>query len=151
MKLPDAEQQITAFINKYSPDMVTRIHACRSRMRVLFPRGFELVYDNYNALAIGFSPTERASDVVLSIAAYPRWVTLFFLKGVKLGDPDSLLQGSGNQVRSIRLTSPEHLDDAKVGRLIAEALLSSQAAFAAAPELATIVKSVSAKQRSRCP
>ena len=151
MKLPDAEQQITAFIEKYSPDMVTKTHACRSRMHALFPRGFELVYDNYNALAIGFSPTVRASDVVLSIAAYPRWVTLFFLKGVKLVDPESLLQGTGNQVRSIRLTSPEHLDDAKVGGLIAEALLSSRAAFAAAPELATIVKSISVKQRPRHP
>ena len=78
-------------------------------------------------------------------------MTLFFLKGVKLVDPESLLQGKGNQVRSIRLTSPEHLDDAKVRGFIAEALLSSRAAFAAAPELATIVKSISVKQLPRHP
>ena len=151
MSLSDEAKQVRSFIEKYSPDMVTRIHACRLRMCELFPRGFELVYDNYNALAIGVSPTVRASDVVLSIAAYPRWVTLFFLKGVKLADPDLLLQGTGNQVRRIRLTSPEHLGDAKVGRLIVEAMASTRAAFAAAPELTTIVKSVSAKQRPRCP
>jgi hypothetical protein len=37
----------------------------------------ELVYDNYNALAIGFGQTERVSDVIFSIAVYPRWVGLF--------------------------------------------------------------------------
>jgi len=46
-------------------------------MRTKFPRANVLVYDNYNALAIGFGPTERASDAVFSIAPFPRWVSLF--------------------------------------------------------------------------
>jgi hypothetical protein len=30
-----------------------------------------LIYDNYNALAVGFSPTERAADTICSIAVRP--------------------------------------------------------------------------------
>jgi hypothetical protein len=32
----------------------------------------ELVYDNYNALVIGYGPTERASDALIFLAVYPR-------------------------------------------------------------------------------
>jgi hypothetical protein len=52
----------------------------RAKIRRLQPRAVELVYDNYNALAIAFGPTERPSDLILSIALYPRWVSLFFTR-----------------------------------------------------------------------
>jgi hypothetical protein len=67
------------------------------------PGAMELVYDKYNALAIGYGPTERASDAVISLAVFPRWVNLYFLKGAKLSDPDKLLKGSGRQVEQVHL------------------------------------------------
>jgi len=70
-------------------------------MRKKFPRAEVMVYYNY-ALAIGFGPSERASDAVFSIVLYPRWVNLFFLQGAGLPDPHKLLKGSGKLVRSIR-------------------------------------------------
>jgi hypothetical protein len=45
-------------------------------------------------LAFGFGPTDRASDALVSVAAYPKWVTLFFLKGARFPDPHNVLQGS---------------------------------------------------------
>ena len=74
----------------------------RAILRRQLPAAFELVYDNYNALAIGFSPTEKTPDAIVSVTLYPRWVSLFFLYGATLPDPLRLLQGSGKQVRSIR-------------------------------------------------
>jgi len=35
-----------------------------------------MVYDNYNGLVIGFGPTERASQGIVSLTIFPRWVTL---------------------------------------------------------------------------
>jgi len=113
------------------------------------PRGFEMVYDNYNGLVFGFSPTERPSDALLSIVGYPRWVGLAFLQGASLADPDGLLQGTGRQVRGRRLSAPKDLDEPKLRALIARALAPEAEAFAAAPPLRTILKSVSAKQRPR--
>jgi hypothetical protein len=146
---PDAA--IRGFVAKYDPAIAARLRACRRKLRDLIPRGYELVYDNYNALVFGFSPSERTSDARLSIAGYPRWVTLFFLKGASVADPDGLLEGTGSQVRGITLTGPGDLDAPAVKALIARALAPAATAFAAAPPLRTIVKSVSAKQRPRRP
>lgn len=143
--------QVDAFIARYTPDMAAAITACRRRLRERVPRGFELVYDNYNALAIGYAWADKASASLVSIAGYPRWVTLFFLYGKGLPDPEGLLEGEGVRVRSIRLTSPEDLDRPAVHRLLDLALAPHEADFAAAPRLQTVVKSVAATQRERRP
>ena len=41
-----------------------------------------MAYNTFNALVIGFCPGDRASEAILSIALYPRWVNLYFLDGV---------------------------------------------------------------------
>ncbi len=50
-------------------------------MRSYLPGATELVYDNYNALAIGFGPSERASEAIFSIALYPALGQPVFLAG----------------------------------------------------------------------
>jgi len=145
------EIAIRGFLSKYDPAIARQLRACRRTIRACVPRGYELVYDNHNALVFGFSPSERTSDALLSIAGYPRWVTLFLLKGATLSDPDGLLHGEGSQVRGLKLGAPADLDAAQVRALIARALAPAAKAFAAAPPLRTIVKSVSAKQRPRRP
>jgi hypothetical protein len=145
------EAQVRQLIARYSPQIAADMRAARARLRELFPRGCELVYDNYNALAIGFASTERAGDAIVSIAGYPKWVTLFFLHGAKLEDPGRLLQGEGSRVRSIRLAPLTLLDDARVLALMRRALAPHKSALRLAPPLRTIIKSVSARQRSRRP
>ena len=77
--MPAPEIQLDAFLDKYTPAVATLARACLAKMRARLPGAVQLVYDNYNALAIGFGPSERASEAIFSIALYPRWVTLFFL------------------------------------------------------------------------
>jgi hypothetical protein len=151
VKAAGVESQIAAFLGKYSPPIEARLRDARGRVRAKFPRGFELVYDNYNALVFGFSPTDRTPDAFLSVAGYPRWVTLFFLNGASLRDPSGLLEGDGKQVRSIRLEDAAQIDTPQVEALIAQAMSPCKTALLAAPPLTTIVKSVSAKQRPRRP
>jgi hypothetical protein len=141
-----SEPQIDCFLRKYSPAMAEYARHCRAKLKAIITNGYELVYDNYNALVFGFAPSEKTSSAVISIAIYPRWVTLFFLHGTDLDDPRGLLEGTGKQVRSIRLKSPEDLDRPDVLEFIDAAMADS---FASAPALTTIVKSVSAKQRPR--
>ena len=145
------ESQIAVFLGKYTPAIEAQLREARTRLRTMFPRGFELVYDNYNALVFGISPTERTSEAFLSVAGYPKWVTLFFLHGAALRDPYGLLEGEGKQVRGIRLKDPVNINTPEVEALIAQASLPYEAALLAAPALTTIVKSVSAKQRPRRP
>lgn len=147
----DNESQIDTFLGKYTPEIEAQLRDARSRLRALFPRGFELVFDNYNALVFAISPTERAPDAFVSVAGYPKWVTLFFLHGAELHDPAGLLEGQGKQVRSIRLRAPADLNTPAVEALISQAAFPRESAFLAAPPLTTVVKSALAKQRPRRP
>jgi hypothetical protein len=147
----EPDRQLAAFMARYSPDVARVARATRSKLRRLLPGALELVYDNYNALVIGFGPTERASDAVLSIALYPRWVSLFFLHGKGLRDPSGLLRGGGSRVRSIVVKQPSLLDTAAVRQLIEEAVSRHPVAIDATQRRRLIIKSVSAKQRPRQP
>jgi hypothetical protein len=118
-------------------------------MRARLPGAIELVYDNYNALAIGFSPTERASDVIFSITLYPRWVSLFFFHGADLPDPRKLLKGSGKQVRHIVLENAADLDKPAVKALMNRALELSAKPLDSANPGRIIIKTISAKHRPR--
>jgi hypothetical protein len=145
------EQQLAVFMAKFMPDVAALAEVVLNKMRRRYPTALELVYDNYNALAIGFSPTERASDGIFSIALYPQWVSLFFLQGAKLPDPAKLLKGSGNFVRYIVLTTPALLDDPEVKALMDEAISRARLTFDLKGTHQLIIKSVSAKQRPRRP
>jgi hypothetical protein len=144
--------QLDAFLDKYHPNIAADARLALRRMRARLPSAQELVYDNYNALAIGFSPTDRASDALFSIAVYPRWVSLFFLQnGIRLRDPDCYLAGSGNKVRHIKLDNGAMIDDPGVQDLIAQALELGGKPIDPAQPRRLIIKSVSAKQRPRRP
>ena len=66
MSMIAVESQIAIFLRKYTPAVEEQLREARTRLRAMFPRGFELVYDNYNALVFGISPTERTSDAFIS-------------------------------------------------------------------------------------
>jgi hypothetical protein len=145
-----AERRLAQFIGKFSPEVARVARAARAKVRSLLPGTFELVYDNYNALALAFSPTEKTSDVILSLALYPRWVSLFFGRGANLPDPSGILRGSGSQIRHVVLAPLEVLDSAPVRRLIKAAVATHPKPLAPGRGR-TIIKSVSVKQRPRRP
>jgi hypothetical protein len=147
-----AADQLDEFLAKFTPEVTETAKQALRKMRTRLPGAIELIYDNYNALAIGFSPTERASDAIFSIALYPRWVSLFFLmNGTKLRDPDGRLQGTGRQVRHIVLETVTIIDDPAVQDLMAQALELSPKQIDSSQPRQLIVKSISAKQRPRRP
>jgi hypothetical protein len=143
---------LNAFMSRYTPEIAATARAALVRLRRQVPGAVEMVYDNYNALVVGFGPSERASDAVLSIALYPRWVTLFFLQdGPQLPDPEGLLKGSGAHVRSIRLETAGHIDAPAVRALIRAALEQADVRIDPAGRRRMVIKSISPKQRPRRP
>lgn len=144
-----AKAQLDGFVAKYPPGVAKLGRAAIARMRKLLPAAHVLVYDNYNALAVGFGPSERAAQIVFSIAMYPRWVSLFFAKGVGLPDPHKRLKGSGNVVRHVVLTELAVLDDPQIRVLMQQALARSGASLQVGKRGAIVIKSIAARQRPR--
>lgn len=146
----DAERQLAAFLDQYLPETAALARALRARLGRRLRRAVQLVYDNYNFLVIGFSPTARPSDAPLSLAVAPRHVNLCFLRGVGLPDPQKRLRGQGSQVRSLRFTRATDFDDPYVRRLI-DAAWSRAPRPGGADAGQVIIRSVSVRKRPRRP
>jgi hypothetical protein len=109
-------------IDRHAPDVAATARAALKTLRARFPGARQVVYERRGILAIGFAPAERGNPV-FSIVLYPRWVRFFFFEGVALDDPEGRLEGSGNQMRTIRVD--EHaaiLGDPYIRGLMKQAL-----------------------------
>jgi hypothetical protein len=149
--IKSAEAQLEEFLARFTPEIEGLAKVALVKMRKRLPGAVEMVYDNYNALVMGFGPTERASEAILSIALYPRWINLFFLYGKDLRDPEKLLKGSGNQVRSLVIETAGTLDDPRVQELIEEAVERARAPFDASRKRKLVIRAIAEKQRPRRP
>ncbi|MGE3804519.1 MAG: hypothetical protein AB7K24_07590 [Gemmataceae bacterium] len=141
-------KQLAGFIAKFDGPIRRLVRRARARLRRRLPGAVELVYDNYNALAIGYGPNERASEAILSLAVYPNWVHLYFLNGAALSDPQKLLKGSGNQGRYLILESDDDMEDPPIRALITQAIKLAKTPLPVGRGY-TVIKSISAKQRPR--
>jgi Domain of unknown function (DU1801) len=148
----NAKAQLEGFIDRFSPEVAVVARAALTRMRARLPGAIELVYDNYNALAIGFGPTEKASEAPFSITLFPRNAALCFLQcGPALPDPTGILEGAGNQARHIKLKTGAEIETPAVQALIAEALARAPRPFDPTQSNRLVIKSISPKQRPRRP
>lgn len=144
-----ASKQLAGFIAKFDPEIAKLVRSARTLLRKRYPTAIELVYDNYNALAIGYSSTDRTSDVLFSLAVYAHGVNLYFMYGRSLPDPQRLLQGSGNQGGFVRLPDLCVLDQRDVKVLMEAAVKQADPPLPTRGRGRTIIKSISSKQRPR--
>ncbi len=148
-ELPLPEEQLKEFIGKFEPKHQALIRAARKALRKRFPTATELVYDNYNFFVIGFGPTERPSDCIVSIAAAANGVGLCFIRGASLPDPAKVLVGSGKQTRFVRLPSAAVFEQPAVQTLLRVAAERGKRPLPATGRGKLVIRSVSAKQRPR--
>lgn len=145
---PTPKQQLAMFLAKYAPAIAKQAKAALGKLDAQMPGATRLVYDNYNALVIAFGGGPKMSDIVCSIALYPKWVTLFFMHGATLPDPDELLEGTGKQIRGIRLVAgAAMLDRPAIRALLREAM--ARAEYVPAAKATLEIRAVVAKQRPR--
>jgi len=142
---------LAGFMSKFDPAVAALARSARRALRQRFPTAVELIYDNYNALAIGWGPNERASEAFVSLAVYARGVNLYFIEGATLSDPHKLLKGSGNQGRFIRLESVAQLDEPGVEALLRAAVRRGETPLPSEGRGYVVIKSISARQRPRRP
>ena len=57
-----SQKQLDSFLARFTPELATLGRRALVKMRKRLPNAIELVYDNYNALVIGFGSSERPSD-----------------------------------------------------------------------------------------
>jgi hypothetical protein len=145
------QAQLETFLDRYDPAIAALGRALIQKIATLAPGASINVYDNYNYLAVGFGATDRASDTIVSVALYPRWVRLFFMRGAELDDPEGLLEGKGPLIRSLVAKTAEHLDQSAVRALFDQAMATARSPINPAAPTRHVIKAVSEKQRPRRP
>jgi hypothetical protein len=116
----------------------------------LYPETNELIYDNYNAVAFGWSPTDKAGDVFCSIAVCSDHVNFGFNRGVDFPDPQKLLIGNGNQYRYLRVRDKSDFPEEYIKKLLEMAYENSLSRLKPVKKVIkgeTIVKSISPVKR----
>jgi hypothetical protein len=144
-------QQLAGFLKKYDPKIAAGARKALATMRKMLPGATELVYDNYNALVIGFGPSEKPSLAVFSLALYPEHISLCFLQGAGLPDPGKRLLGSGNIARHVKLIPLSVLDEREIRELITVGMNRAKVPFDPKQKRKMVIKSISKKQRPRRP
>lgn len=118
----------------------------------MYPTANELIYDNYNAVVVGWSVTERQSHTFCSIAIGRSNHNLHFgfYWGSEIKDPKGILLGEGNQYRYILVNDVDTFPKTYVKKLVKEAFANSVMKVKNQKEMRegfTVVKSVSEKKR----
>lgn len=141
------------FLKSFSAEMQTRTLWLRDFVWGLYPTANELIYDNYNALAFGWSVTDRVGHLFCTIAVGRSSGNIHFgfYWGASLSDPKKILIGQGNQYRYILVKDIDLFPKAYMKKLMKEGYANSMAKVKDKSQLMqgkTIVKSVSAAKRA---
>jgi len=148
----DESKDLLKFLANFDEDIRARALWLREFVWGLYPAANELIYDNYNAVAFGWSPTDRVGHTFCNIAVGRSSgnVHFGFYWGSEIADPRGLLLGNGNQYRYILVTNTKEFPKAYMKQLLKDAYANSLAKVKDKKQLMegkTIVKSVSTAKR----
>ncbi len=93
----------------------------------LYPQTNELIYDSYNAVAFGWTSTDKLGQMFCGIAVYRSNYNIHFnfYWGSELSDPEKILLGQGSRYRYVLVKRKEDFPKAYMKKLITEAFANS--------------------------
>jgi hypothetical protein len=141
------KEDLVKFLQPFHKDIIQVALWLRETVWKLYPKSNELIYDNYNAVAVGWSVSDKVGDTFCSIAiGSNKYVHFGFYWGSKIADPEKKLLGKGSQYRYITVKDKKEFPLAYMKKLMKEAHAYSLSKMKKGEEMpagATIVKSIS--------
>jgi hypothetical protein len=147
-------KDLAKLLKTFDKEVINLVMWLREFAWDLCPKANELIYDNYNALSIGWSVTDKVGHAICSIAVFRsnQNIHFGFYWGNELSDPDKILIGEGVQYRYILVTDKKKFPKTYITKLVNEAYANSLSKVKDQKQIIqgrTILKSVSAKKRDR--
>lgn len=106
----------------YSADIQNLALELREFITGLVPQANELIWDNYNAVAIAYSKSEKLKDAFCHIALYTQHVNFGFNRGAELTKTNIELQGKGKLIRHITVKDFQTFPKKEITGMIWEAV-----------------------------
>jgi hypothetical protein len=145
-------KDLIKFLQPFDKNICDIVLWLREFVWELYPKANELIYDNYNALAFGWSPTDKQGHTFCSIAVgrTSKNIHFGFYWGSQIADPEKVLIGNGNQYRYLLVHSKKDFPMAYITSLVHKAYVNSLAKVKDPSQIVEgriITKSVSDKKR----
>ena len=150
----DQTTDLLKFLKPFEEDVKDLVLWLREFVWDLYPTANELIYDNYNALAFGWSPTDRVGHTFCNIAIgrTSKKIHFGFYWGSEIADPEKRLIGNGNQYRYLLVKSKKDFPKTYIKKLLKEAYINSVLKVKDQSQILkgqTITKSVSTVKREK--
>lgn len=150
----DETKDLLKFLKSFDQTIIEKVLWLREFVWDLYPKANELIYDNYNALAFGWSPTDKVGHTFCSIAVgrTSKNIHFGFYWGSEIADPEKKLIGNGKQYRYLLVINTKDFPKTYLKKLLKEAYANSLAKVkdpAQIMEGRTITKSVSPVKRAK--
>ena len=150
----DQTTDLLKFLKPFEEDVKDIVLWLREFVWDLYPTANELIYDNYNALAFGWSPTDRVGHTFCNIAVgrTSKNIHFGFYWGSQIADPEKRLIGNGNQYRYFLVKSKKDFPKTYVKKLLKDAYINSVLKVKDQSQIMegqTITKSISRVKREK--
>lgn len=89
------------FMEPYKPEVQKTAIELRDFITKLVPEANELIWDNYNAVAMAYSKSDKLKDAFCHISIYSKHVNFGFNRGAELTNSTLKLNGKGKLIRHI--------------------------------------------------
>jgi hypothetical protein len=119
--------QLMTYLQPFNPGVQEIVLWLREFVWDLYPTANELIYDNYNAVAIGWSPTEKVGHTFcnVSIMRTNQNIQFGFYWGSQIDDPQKVLIGNGKQYRYLVVRSKKDFPKPYIKKLLKDAYINS--------------------------
>lgn len=140
------------FLSPFPADIQETALWLREFVWDLYPKTNELIYDSYNAVAFGWSTTDKLGQMFCGVGVYRSNYNIHFsfFYGSELSDPDKILLGKGRRYRYILVKRKEDFPKAYIKKLMKEAHTNSLMKIKNQKQIisgATITKAIYEKKR----
>lgn len=103
-----------------SPDVAVLARQAKALIQDVMPNVVEVVWPTQRTAGYGVGP-KKMSEQFCYIALFKNRINLGFYYGADLPDPQNLLEGTGQNLRHIKISRPEQLADPALRDLVVAA------------------------------
>ncbi|HEX7588254.1 MAG TPA: DUF1801 domain-containing protein [Anaerolineae bacterium] len=120
MPTKESKADFDKLISKSNPGIRALTKKTRALVFDVFPKANEKTYFGWGNTWYGTS--EKTRDAVFAITPLKSYVSLLFMRGTELPDPDMLLEGTGKKLRHVNIHTAADLKRTALRHLMKRAV-----------------------------
>lgn len=118
--MPDTKPDFQAICRDSTPEIGALTNEARALIKSLDDKVVEVIWERQKIAGYGVGP-KKMSEHYVYLSPFKNHLNLGYYRGALLNAPEGLLEGSGKELRHIKLRTSQDLNRPEVTALIAQA------------------------------